>query len=113
MLGIAGSHADDNKGNAGSARAKNLSKMAASAFLNKPKYTEDENEPEGNGGLLDQRRINEIFVRLKVSEMVCLFLALLGIGSGVIDYEISYYDTNEAEKDTRIILECFCMFSTV
>ena len=84
-----------------------LSKMAASAFLSKTKQEFDENEPEGLGGFLDQRRINEIFVRLKISELVCLFFSMFGVGSGIIDYEISYGDTNEAQKDSRIILECF------
>lgn len=51
-------------------KTANLSKIAASAFLNKAKYEFDDNEPEGLGGLLDQRRINEIFIRLKVSELV-------------------------------------------
>lgn len=95
----------DGQGKFGNDRGKNLSKLAASAFLTKAKYEHDENEPEGLGNLLDQRRINEIFVRLKVSEILCLFFALFGIGSGVIDYEISYTDSNEYSKDTRIILE--------
>ena len=103
----------DGQGKFGNDRGKNLSKLAASAFLTKTKHEDDENEPEGLGNLLDQRRINEIFVRLKVSEILCLFFALFGIGSGVIDYEISYTDSNESSKDTRIILEWFWVLSTI
>lgn len=95
----------EGQGKFGNDRGKNLSKLAASAFLSKPKYEDDANEPEGLGNLLDQRRINEIFVRLKVFELILMFFAVFGIGCGVIDYEISYYDTSENSKDTRIILE--------
>ena len=91
----------------------NMSKIAASAFLNKAKYEFDENEPEGLGNLLDQRRINEIFVRLKISELLCLFFSMFGVGSGVIDYEISYYDSNETNKNSRIVLEWFCVWSSI
>ena len=52
---------------------------AASAFMSKKKHSEDSDE-EDNGGILDQRRINEIFVRLKVAEIVLCYFALLGIG---------------------------------
>ena len=106
-------NAGDVQGKFGSGGGRNIGKLAASAFLTKNKQADDEHEPEGLGNLLDQRRINEIFVRLKTSEIVCLFFALFGIGSGVIDYEISYTDTNEAEKSTRITLEWFWVVSTI
>lgn len=88
----------------GTGRSTAAQKMAASAFMSKRKMDEDDSE-EDSGGILDQRRINEIFVRLKVSEIVTSYFALLGIGCGIIDYEISYSDLMDDHKDDRIILE--------
>lgn len=54
-----------------------LTKMAANAFISNVK--DDDDEDEGKGNILDQRRINEIFVRLKVAEISSLYFAILGI----------------------------------
>jgi hypothetical protein len=58
-------------------RADVLTKMAANAFISNVK--DDDDEDEGKGNILDQRRINEIFVRLKVAEISSLYFAILGI----------------------------------
>ena len=103
MIGAQASAARADEGQ-GTGRGTVAQKMAASAFMSKKKMNDSDSE-EDSGGILDQRRINEIFVRLKVSEIVTCFFALLGIGCGIIDYEISYSDPADDHKDDRIILE--------
>lgn len=38
---------------------------------------------------------------------------MLGIGCGIIDYELSYDDHNNDQKDNRIILECWCVATSI
>ncbi len=98
------------KGHGGARRSSDrqgaLGRMAASAFMKAGKGAEEDSDEEG-GNILDQRRINEIFVRLKVAEISSLNFAALGILCGIFDYEIAYNDANDSEKTTRIILEMF------
>lgn len=62
-----------------STRPDAIAKAAANAFLTVGKnQSQDENAFE-TGSLLDQRRINEIFVRLKVAEISSCYFAILGI----------------------------------
>ncbi|CAI2365896.1 unnamed protein product [Moneuplotes crassus] len=104
----------DNRGPGGGSDRKNaLGKMAASAFMSAGKNDNESDSEEESGNILDQRRINEIFVRLKVAEISSLNFAILGILCGIFDYEISYNDGSDEEKTFRIILECFCVFSTI
>ena len=64
-----------------SARANVLGKMAASAFISagKDKNDDDSDDDFNTGNIMDQRRINEIFVRLRVAEISSLNFAALGI----------------------------------
>ena len=103
---------DDGGHPGGHGRGSAMQKMAASAFMNRKKAGDSDSE-EDTGGILDQRRINEIFVRLKISEIVTCYFALLGIGCGIIDYEISYDDRSDDQKDHRIILECLCVVTSI
>jgi hypothetical protein len=112
MIGAQASAAKADGGGEGTGRATIATKMAASAFMSKKKMDDNEDD-DNNGGILDQRRINEIFVRLKVSEIVTCFFALLGIGCGIIDYEISYGDAPDDHKDDRILLECLCVITSI
>lgn len=86
----------------GSKYPENTAKLAASAFMNISKGDEDDDD---SGKMPDQRRINEIFVRLRVAEMSSLYFVFLGILLGIFDYEISYDDSNDSDKTTRIISE--------
>lgn len=79
-----------------------VGKLAASAFMSVARNAGEEGE-EKEGKMPDQRRINEIFIRLKTAEMSSLYFAVLGILLGIFDYEISYDDTLNNEKITRII----------
>lgn len=98
---------DSGRGPKGSRRTDHLGKMAANAFISAHRKKGDEDSDEEDGNILDQRRINEIFVRLKVAEISSLNFAALGILCGIFDYEIAYNDTKDEEKTTRIILEIF------
>lgn len=69
--------ADGSRNKRDTNRADALTKMAANAFISNVKDDEDEDDDKGN--ILDQRRINEIFVRLKVAEISSLYFAILGI----------------------------------
>jgi hypothetical protein len=91
-----------------------VGKMAASAFISIVKKNDkDEDEEESKSLVLDQRRINEIFVRLRVAEISALNFAALGILCGIFDYEVAYNDSNDSERTIRIIFECFCVLSTI
>jgi hypothetical protein len=92
-----------NQGQGAPSRREEVIKHSAAAFLSAGNDTS--NDEDDRGGILDQRRINEIFVRLKVAEISTLNFAVLGIFCGIFDYEISYDDVNDSEKTTRIILE--------
>jgi hypothetical protein len=99
---------DEGKGKG--ARTDAVGKMAASAFNSIVKKNDkDEDEDESKGLVLDQRRINEIFVRLRVAEISALNFAALGILCGIFDYEVAYNDNNDNERTIRIIFECFCV----
>lgn len=93
-------------------RANVLGKMAASAFMNVGNK-KDEDDEEETSMVLDQRRINEIFVRLRVAEISSLNFAALGILCGIFDYELAYNDDNDEEQSIRIILEFLCVCSTI
>jgi hypothetical protein len=98
----------------GKQRVTAMERQAASAFMLKPKKKDgEEDDNQESGGILDQRRINEIFVRLKISEIISLYFAMLGIGCGIIDYEISYDDTKDDEKARRITLSSLCVVSSI
>lgn len=86
-------------------------KMAANAFMSISRNPD--NDEDDSSSLPDQRRINEIFVRLRVAEMSSLYFVFLGILLGIFDYEISYDDVNDDEKVTRIICESLCVLSTI
>lgn len=68
----------NNRGGRGSDRHQALGKIAANAFMKK-RDNEESDSDEDSGNILDQRRINEIFVRLKVAEISSLNFAVLGI----------------------------------
>ena len=108
-----GAGGDSYRAGGNSARANVLGKMAASAFISAGKTDSENDSDDDTGNILDQRRINEIFVRLRVAEISSLNFAALGILCGIFDYEISYDDPTDEEKSTRIILECFCVCSTI
>lgn len=72
------SKGDGGRGRRETNRADVLTKMAANAFISNTK-NDDEDEDDNKGNILDQRRINEIFVRLKVAEISSLYFAILGI----------------------------------
>jgi hypothetical protein len=98
----------DNKSKGG--RTDVIGKMAASAFISIAKKNDnDDDEEESKDLVLDQRRINEIFVRLRVAEISALNFAALGILCGIFDYEVAYNDSTDNEKTIRIIFECFCV----
>mmetsp|Transcript_18674 Transcript_18674/g.16540 ORF Transcript_18674/g.16540 Transcript_18674/m.16540 type:complete len:109 (+) Transcript_18674:23-349(+) len=101
---VVNSNGDTNRGPAGSRRQTHLGKKAANAFISAGRNKNEEDNDDG-GNILDQRRINEIFVRLKVAEISSLNFAFLGILCGIFDYEIAYNDGKDEEKTTRIILE--------
>lgn len=95
-------------------RANVLGKMAASAFMSAGNKKEEDEEETSS--VLDQRRINEIFVRLRVAEISSLNFAALGILCGIFDYELAYIDNKDnvnEEGNIRIILEFLCVCSTV
>lgn len=100
-------------GRPGSSRPDQLSRMAASAFLNKPKYSQSDDEDDEGSTLLDQRRINEIFIRLKIAELSVLQFAILGVMAGIFDYECSYGDNTDEYKIERIFFECLCVVSSL
>lgn len=50
------------------ATAVAMKKIGASAFMARKKA--EDSDDEDNGGILDQRRINEIFVRVKINEVI-------------------------------------------
>ena len=104
MIASQAAAGDTSRGAKASGRQDRISKMAANAFLLKAKET-DEDGQEEKGSLLDQRRINEIFVRLKIAELSALYFALLGVMAGIFDYEVSYNDNNDSRKTERLILE--------
>jgi len=97
---------DGGRGGRGSKRPDALGKLAASAFISAKKKDSDE-DSDGSENIMDQRLINEIFVRLKVAEISSLNFAALGILCGIFDYEISYNDLPDNDKYTRIVLESF------
>jgi hypothetical protein len=66
-------------GRKASTRPDALSKAAANAFLRVGKSQKDDENADDSGTLFDQRRINEIFVRLKVAEISSCYFAILGI----------------------------------
>lgn len=74
-----GNPGESARGAKGSHKANHLGKIAANAFISAGKKNEEEDSDEEGGNILDQRRINEIFVRLKVAEISSLNFAALGI----------------------------------
>lgn len=57
---------------------------------------------------------NYAFTQTKISEIMCFFFALIGIGSSVVASEINlYYNDNDANKDQIIIMLSICNISTI
>ena len=56
---------------------------------------------------------NEAFVKYKDAEYLSCYFGLVGIVCGVIEYEISYWDTENINKYRWITLLTIALFSTL
>ena len=104
---------DEHRNRGDSSTKKVIKKKAAMAFMNNKEDAEDDSDEDDVNKMPNQRKINEIFVRLKISELVSLYFAILGIGCAIIDYEISYDDNSDDNKYSRIVFEILCVISSL
>ena len=61
---------------------------------------------------LDPRRTNQAFVKFKIAEFSNFYFGMVGVGCGILEYEIAH-ETEESQKWRQIVLLSIGLFASI